>query len=122
MSYREKSVWGSLIGVVLVYGYYFAMPPEAGRLIFTVILLVGIEVVYHIALAVKTKPEPKDERDLSIEAKGYRNAYVALVSGVIAPIFLPLPAALAGQVVLLALVISEVVKSVTQLVYYRSGV
>ncbi len=86
------------------------------------ILLVGIEVIYHIALAVRSKPEAKDERDRSIEARAYRNAYVALASGVIAPIFLPLPPAMAAQMVLLALVVSEVVKSVTQLYSYRSGI
>ena len=122
MSYREKSIWGTLIGVVLVYGWYFTMPPAAGRLVFTVILLVGIEVIYHIALAIQSRPEAKDERDRSIEAKAYRNAYVALASGVIAPIFLPLPPAMAAQMVLLALVVSEVVKSVTQLYSYRSGI
>ncbi len=122
MSYREKSVWGSLIGVMAVYGWYFAMPPSAGRLILAVILLVAVEVIYHVALALKTKPEAKDERDRTIEAKGYRNAYLALVSGVIAPIFIPLPAAMAAQIVLLALVVSEVVKSVTQLYCYRRGV
>lgn len=122
MSYREKSVWGSLIGVMAVYGWYFAMPPAVGRLILAVVLLIAIEVIFHITLALKTKPEPMDERDRVIEAKGYRNAYLALVSGVIAPIFLPLPPAMAAQVVLLALVVSEIVKSATQLYCYRRGV
>jgi hypothetical protein len=92
MSYQEKSILGSLIAVVAVYGYYFASVlrdasrPEfdggnVARLVFTVVALVVIEVIYHIVLALESKVEPKDERDILIECKAYRNAYFLLVGG-----------------------------------------
>lgn len=92
MSYQEKSIWGSLLAVVVVYGYYFAAVlrdasrPEfdggnVARLVFAVVAIVVIEVVYHIVLALETKVEPKDERDILIECRAYRNAYFLLAAG-----------------------------------------
>src|SRR5271166_6188857 len=91
MSYQEKSIAGSLVVILLVYGYYFAAVlrnmnqsqfagSALGRLIFAVIAIIIIEIVYHIVLSVATKPE-KDERDAIIELKAYRNAYFAYGTG-----------------------------------------
>src|ERR1039458_565450 len=92
LSYQEKSILGSLLAVVVVYGYYFAgvlhdlSHPEFGagnvaRLILAVVAIVVIEIVYHIVLALESKVEAKDERDILIECKAYRNAYFLLASG-----------------------------------------
>jgi hypothetical protein len=118
LSYQEKSIWGSMIGTLLMCGYYFA----TGHLIFSVVMLIVVEIIYNIALAIRSVPEPKDERDRLIEAKAYRNAYLALVTGVVGNIFVPLTPVVAAQIVFGALVASEVAKSVTQLYYYRKGV
>src|ERR1022692_3399050 len=93
MSYQEKSILGSLAAMLVVYGYYFSAAlrdgggrefgnGSLGRLIFAVIALVVIQVVYHIALALESHPEPKDERDTLIESKAYRTAYFLLTTGV----------------------------------------
>ena len=50
------------------------------RLVFAVVAIVVIEIVYHIVLALESKAEPKDERDILIECKAYRNAYFLLAS------------------------------------------
>ena len=92
LSYQEMSILGSLLAIVVVYGYYFASVlrdasrPEFGggnvaRLVFTVVAIVVIEIVYHIVLALESKVEPKDERDILIECKAYRNAYFLLTAG-----------------------------------------
>src|SRR5271165_2918858 len=92
LSYQEKSILGSLVAMVAVYGYYFASVlrdtshPEFGggslaRLVFAVVAIVVIEIVYHIVLALESKVEAKDERDILIECKAYRNAYFLLASG-----------------------------------------
>jgi hypothetical protein len=92
LSYQEKSILGSLLAVAAVYGYYFASVLRAAnrpefdggnvaRLIFTVVAIVVIEIVYHIVLALESKVEPKDERDIVIECKAYRNAYFLLAGG-----------------------------------------
>ena len=95
LSYQEKSIWGSMIGTLLMCGYYFA----TGHLIFSVVMLIVVEIIYNIALAIRSVPEPKDERDRLIEAKAYRNAYLALVTGVVGNIFVPLTPVVAAQMV-----------------------
>jgi len=146
MSYQERSIAGSLIAMLVVYGYYFAAvlrdmgrPGFAGgglgRLIFAVIAIIVIQIVYHIVLALESKPEPKDERDILIEAKAYRNGYFALASGAFFVISAVIVAGLARDaaptgivvnsflvnLVLLFMVIAEVVKLATQLFYYHKG-
>ncbi len=147
MSYQEKSIAGSLVATLLVYGYYFAgvlrkigEPTFAGtglgRLILAVIAIIVIQVVYQIALAVESHPEPKDERDILIEAKAYRNGYFALATGAFlvigaviaaelahdtAPTHIVVTPFLVVNLVLLFMVIAEVVKLATQLLYYRKG-
>jgi len=147
MSYQEKSIFGSLVAMLVVYGYYFAAvlhnigKPEfaatgLGRLILAVIAIIVIEVVYHIVLALESKPEAKDERDILIESKAYRNAYFALSTGAFLVIASVIAADLARDaaptrilvtpflvvnLVLLFMVLAEVVKLVTQLLHYRRG-
>ncbi len=147
MSYQEKSIAGSLVATLVVYGYYFAGvlrnigEPEfaakgLGRLMLMVIAIIVIQIVYHIVLALESKPEPKDERDILIEAKAYRNGYFALATGAFLVIAVVIAAGLAREaaptriivtpflvvnLVLLFMVLAEVVKLVTQLLYYRKG-
>lgn len=143
LSYQEKSILGSLTAMVVVYGYYFAAVlrdaswPEfnVGRLMLTVIAIIVIEIVYHIVLAMESKPEPKDERDVLIESKAYRNAYFLLATGaglVIACVIVAgLTHAAATRIivtpfvtvnlVLLFMVLAELMKFLTQLFYYRRG-
>ena len=138
MSYQEKSIAGSLLAMLVVYGYYFAavlrhagrLDFAVGRLIFAVIAIIVIEIVYHIVLALESKPEPKDERDILIESKAYRNAYFAYGTGAFLVISVVIAAGLAGSqvtpfllvnLVLLFMVLAEVVKFVTQLLYYSRG-
>jgi hypothetical protein len=148
LSYQEKSILGSLVAVAVVYGYYFAgvvrdpsRPEFEGRnverLVFTVVAIVAIEVVYHIILALESKVEAKDERDLLIECKAYKNAYFLLAIGAflvigsviaanlrytVAPTRIIVTPFLTVNLVLFFMVLAELVKFVTQLFYYRKGV
>jgi hypothetical protein len=147
LSYQEKSILGSLLAVVVVYGYYFASVlrnvsrPEfdggsLGRLMLAVIAIIVIEVVYHIVLALESKTEPKDERDTLIECKAYRNAYFLLATGAALVITYVIVAGLARDaaptriivtpfltvnLVLFVMVVAELMKVLTQLFYYRRG-
>jgi hypothetical protein len=145
LSYQEKSIVGSLLAMVVVYGYYFAttlrnigredLGGSLGRMIFAVIAIIVIQIVYQIVLSIEGDIERKDERDILIDCKAYRNAYVTLATGVflvisyfIAASFarststrLPLTPYLAVNLVLLFWVIAELAKSLTQLFYYRRG-
>jgi len=137
LSYQEKSILGSLLAVTVVYGLYFAGVlrdmgrPDfdgasfpLGRLVGAVVAIVIIEIVYHIILAVESKPEPRDERDILISGKAYRNAYFALATGaflVMTGVVLSLRPFLTANLVLLFMVVAELVKFLTQLFYYRRG-
>lgn len=136
LSYREKSIWGTLATTLVVYGYYFAtifssdQPSQigaaVGRLMSAVFVIVLIEVVYHIIIAATSKVERKDERDILIETKAYRNAYfllaadVFLLMGTVA--LIGLTPFLTVNLMLLSVVVSEVVKYLTQLFFYRRGI
>ncbi len=146
LSYQEKSILGALLATVVVYGYYFAralrdVQPDFGgrsisRLVFTVVAIVVIQVVYQIVLALESGVEPKDERDILIELKAYRNGYFLLATGA----FMVIACVIAGALVrdaaptriivtpflvvnlmLLFMVLAELAKLTTQLFYYRKG-
>lgn len=141
LSYQEKSIAGSLIAMLVVYSYYFAAVlrnigqsqfagDALGRLIVAVVAIIVIEIVYHILLAMESKPERKDERDILIESKAYRNGYFAYGTGAFLVMSLVIVAGLAHtlltpflvvNLVLLFMVLAEVVKFVTQLLYYHKG-
>jgi hypothetical protein len=147
LSYQEKSILGSLLATVVVYGYYFVgalrsigegdlSSVHLGRLIFAVVAIIAIQIVYHIVLSVEGGVERKDERDILIECKAYRNGYFSLATGAFLVIGCVIMAALAGDpagtritvtpflivnLVLLFMVLAELVKLLTQLFYYRRG-
>lgn len=136
LSYREKSTWGWLAAMVLVFGYYFATvfgaargPVHGGalaRLVGAVIVLIVIEVGAQIVIAIEAKVEPRDERDVLIASKAYRNAYFALAVGAFllmtCVILFDLTPFVTVNLIMLFMVLSEVFKSATQLFYYRRGV
>ena len=146
LSYQEKSIWGSMLATVMVFGWYFATTPvfrtegltrsgRLGHLASAVVLLVIIQIVYQAAVALKWKAEKKDERDIQIEGKAFRNAYFLLATGALAA----MPAVvivgefhqqgephlissyLAIDILLFFLVAAEIAKSATQLFNYRRG-
>jgi hypothetical protein len=148
MSFREKSAWASLAVMLVVFVPYFVhifrlfeedkldwntvLGEFIGAVVFEVVLL----IVVHIVLAVRSKEEEKDERDLAIESKSFKIAYFVLVSSccVAIPCLIGLgfglqPGAivqltspvLVSQLLLLCFVAAEASKYVTQLVCYRRG-
>ena len=149
MSFKEKSAWGLLLGIVLVSVFYFpaalrivaeapAGPSRAVPLItisvIGVIALVLIEVIYHAFIAgLSGGGAASDERDALIDLKAERNGGFALGFGlvwlvghiVIQSVFAAasVPGAMEIAVyILLALTASEVARLLSQLWYYRVGV
>jgi heme/copper-type cytochrome/quinol oxidase subunit 4 len=120
LSYQEKSIWGSLIATILVYGRYFASGSHG--LVGTIVALVMIQIIFQIVIALADKPQPKDERDRLIEAKAYRIGYLLLVTGTIVCMGYGFQSGPTINALLLALMASEIGKSATQLYYYRRGV
>jgi hypothetical protein len=138
MSFREKIAVLTLIANVLIYGMYFgntakaALAGEAvlsaGHMISTIVLLIVVMIVGTIIVsstAPKDADAPADERDRLISMRGDQIAGYVVSAGAGGSLVL----ALAGlsvfwiaNLVLLALVAGEIVKSVACLIGYRQGV
>jgi hypothetical protein len=140
MSFREKAAWMCLLDTVFIWGAYFvyvfhlvaeARYESTGTLpvfIGAVALSVLVNGFYAMLTSVKTRREPKDERDLAIEAKSFRYAYHLLLISLAAVIFTPMfwwPAALAlalkTELLLLCFCAAEATKFATRVVGYRLG-
>jgi hypothetical protein len=163
LSFREKSAWISLAVLLLVYIPYFVYVSKlvreaqfnigtaVGVFIVAVIFQIVVAVIAQIFISIRTRVAPKDERDIAIESKGFRNAYFVLTVGIClaalfvamiglgesvtalaaaqsggAPPFLQklrgtLSPATATQVLLLCLVAAEVIRYGTQVFCYRRG-
>lgn len=148
MTYQEKGVWAGLLTTLVIYGGYFvAVCPlsEAGTM--STIVLFGCAVVaqivalivLHSLFAVTSDSDLTDERDTSIEWKGYRTAYAVLAVGVVLSIgglvwrevkegmsvgdgsAGTLTPFVIAHILLLCFVMAEAAKYVTQILCYRRG-
>ena len=135
-SFEERSVWIQLFSMALVLGGYFwvawkmlsqgitALPAYAPVFAAAVILMVIVLVVGHVVVAIASRPDGRDERDRLIEwrAESYSGWLVA--TGVLLGItgmVVSVPNVFTAHLLLLSLFLSEVLKLVLQLVYYRRG-
>ena len=148
LSYQERSVLGSLAATLAVFGIYFVKVAglasegqlEVGRVLWlmigAVIVLIIIEIVYHILISARSGQPPLDERDKLVAARAGRNSGLVLGAGAVVTIVAILVSELSGgathspmglspimiaQVILLLLVIAQAVQFLSQLYYYRRG-
>jgi hypothetical protein len=99
MSFREKSIWISLISTLLIFGDYFFniialgnLPEQVAKTaalelsIRAFVLIVIVEIIFQTMLAVSNRKAAKlgaDERDKLFEYKGNNFGYTVLVIGVL---------------------------------------
>ena len=146
MCLREKSAWVCLVTTVAIYVPYFAYVfrlLHGGHLqshtffaawIYAVVLQTGLSILAALLFMVRQRREPKDERDMVIEARSFRYAYGFLavccfLLVIIIPHFSLDPLGryvghgsmlvLAAQTVLLVFVVAEIVKYLTLAIGYR---
>ena len=148
MSLREKSAWASLIATVMVFVPYFryilglfasgelqpvrVLAAFVGATVYLTLLSIAIGLVVELL----SRREPRDERDVAIDAKSYRVAYAVLSAGgmfaVVMIVFLgvvPAPKLrneilapqFLSQALLFCFVLAEAVRAITQIVCYRRG-
>jgi len=134
LSFPEKSLWLQLVGLVVVFGVYFATvlpamtadvtPSQIALFVLVVIALAALQAAGHIAIAIADRRTDTDERDRVIALKGTRNAAYVLATGV----FFSLCAALVidgnsafMHILLGSWVLAELVGIASQLVMYRRG-
>lgn len=136
-SFEEKSVWIQLISMVAALGSYFvvaALMLSKGvtvvvaylPLFFAAVgLMVVVLVVGHIVVAIASRPAGRDERDRLIEWRAESNSSWVLTVGVFAAItclVVSVDSVWIAHVLMLSLLLSEVVRFILQLVYYRWGI
>ncbi len=136
MSFQEKSTWSQLVGLVLVFGYYFyrvlatslTNTETVVLFIVAIVALVALQIVFHIIAAlsnIEDANQGEDERDTLITLKATRVGAVVLGIGAMLSaslwIFNVTPLMMANAI-LLSLVIAEVTQNILQIAYYRRGV
>ncbi|CAN5295729.1 hypothetical protein BH18GEM1_BH18GEM1_10660 [soil metagenome] len=148
MSFREKSAWACLATTIAVFVPYFAYvlalfereelatTSVLTAFIAAVIFSIVLNVAAHIGIAIRSRQEKKDERDIVIESKSFKYAYYVLavsyflaigcvVVFAVAPVPMPsdylLAPALIGQIFLLCFVVAEATRFLIQAVSYRRG-
>jgi len=147
-SYEERSIWVQLVSLVVIFGGYLvvawimmsaggapgetpgeeqAVPIFAYIPLFTiaVILLVIVLVMGHIGALFFGMPEKTDERDRLINWRADSYASHVLGGGVligITGLVFGLDTVWVAHFLFLCLLLSEIVKLILQLVFYRRGV
>ena len=140
MSFKEKSIWTSLIITIIVFGYYFTRvfnllkqtTTDSANLIVlfigVVIVMIILEIVSHITLAViykKEVNESSDEREKLIELKGIRISYWILILGIfqaIVSLLMNKPPLMVANIILLFFVFAQIIGESIKLYYYRKGI
>ena len=135
-SFEEKSAWIQFIALLLVLGGYFviagqmlavgirALPPFVPVFAIAVVLLVVVLVVGHIAAAIVTRQQPRDERDRWIQWRAESQSSWLLgvgVLGAIHALVFGVEAVWVAHLLLAALLLSELLGLALQLVGYRRG-
>lgn len=136
LSYQEKSLCGTLAANLIVSVPYFvfvARHAALASIVQTITILVILQIILQSAIAIFSRSRLTDERDREVEARGYRAGYFALVTQVLLVLTSLWAHALTGfadptreaihfiNVLFGALVLAEMVKTITQLVAYRVG-
>jgi len=138
MSFREKSAWIALIAYGVVFGGYFytlwqgwgdryAQGLSIGLMAGAVVMLVIIAAALTIVAALfnpKAANAPADERERTIDLKAERMASYTLSIAVVCLIGALLAGwngILVANLLLASLVISELVKALAQIAYFRAG-
>lgn len=136
-SFGERSVWIQLISLLLVLaGYTFvawqmyaagvtALPPYAAVFTVAVVLMVAVLIAGLIAAALTTRRDDADERDRVIGWRAESHSGWVLAAGVVlglAGMVMSVSNLWIAHLLLLSLFLSEILKLVLQLVFYRRGV
>jgi len=147
-SFREKTAWACFLTTVLIWGPYFWNVLQLfrrnqllggailGMFIGAIVSQILIMIVVAILIAIWSQQEPKDERDIIIEAKASKNAYfvlgffvmfavcwifmygLAAGEGVFHQMVTPL---VISQMIFFCFVAAEVTRFASQIVSYRRG-
>src|SRR5271154_5331843 len=82
LSYREKSLYASLVVELLVYGPYFFLHHQntVDKVAGMIISIIVLQIILQSLIAAFTRHRLTDERDRLIELRGYRAGYLTIAS------------------------------------------
>ncbi|HEY4010436.1 MAG TPA: hypothetical protein VGM11_09825 [Acidobacteriaceae bacterium] len=138
LSYQERSLYGSLVAELVVYLPYFVWnlhrANSVNMVAGTIFAIIVLQIILQSIIAAVTRHRMTDERDKLIQLRGYRAGYVTLASLMVLGLGMlwfhslaghnfPIHAGFVGlhflNVFFGMLVISDIVKTVTQIIAYR---
>lgn len=135
LSYREKYLYASLAAELLVYGSYFFLHGENSviKVAALIIAIIVLQIILQSIIAILTRNRVVDERDRLIELHGYRTGYLTLATLMVLGLGMlwfhatigkmPLNKPFMGLHFLSAffgmLVVSDITKTVAQILAYR---
>lgn len=138
LSFKEKSIWVSMIVTIIVFGYYFARvfgvigDTEIVRphmlFIGIVIAMIILNILFNIILAIfnqKDAEDPSDERTKLIELKSIRVSYYIVSVGIVNIVILLLlgnSTFLITNLILGYFVVAQLASDIIQLIHYKCGV
>lgn len=138
LSYREKSLYASLVAELALYGTFLVLHGQGSlnQVAGLIAAIIVVQIVLQLAIAALTRNRVTDERDRLIELRGYRAGYVTLATLMVVGLGLLWFHAVIGRLPLHnpwialhflnvffgMLVISDITKTVTQIVSYRRAV
>jgi hypothetical protein len=135
LSYQEKSLYGSLVAELVIYGPYFFLHGRnsVGKVAGMIAGIIILQIILQSIIAAVTRNRITDERDKLIELRGYRAGYFTVTSLMVVGLGLlwlhtthgELPRHGEGfalhflSVFFGILVIADLVKTITQIAAYR---
>lgn len=139
LSYQERSLWGSLVAELVVYLPYFFWhfhvreQNSVNMVAGTIFGIIVLQIILQSIIAAVTRHRVTDERDKLIQLRGYRAGYITLASLMVFGLGMLWMHSLAGNfpihegfvglhflnVFFGMLVISDIVKTVAQIIAYR---
>ena len=135
LSYREKTLYASLVAELIVYGPYFFLHRQnsVNKVAGMIIAIILLQVILQLVIAAFTRNRVTDERDRLIELRGYRAGYLVLASLMVIGLamlwfhaamgHLQLESRMIGlhflSVFFGMLVIADITKTATQIITYR---
>lgn len=135
LSYREKTLYASLVAELVVYGPYFFLHNQnsVNKVAGMIVGIIALQIILQSIIALATRNRTTDERDHLIELRGYRSGYLTMATLMWVGLMLLWFHAAAGRlpvhnpwmglhflsVFFGMLVISDITKTVTQIVLYR---
>lgn len=137
LSYREKTLYASLVVELVVYGPYFFLHQQnsVNNVAGMIIAIIVLQIILQSIIAALTRNRVTDERDRLIELRGYRAGYLVLTSLMVIGLgllwfhaavgHLQLDSRMVGlhflNVFFGMLVLSDITKTATQIVAYRKA-